>query len=31
VINKLYELTEFLHDIAPIPAFTKPFAHKISL
>ncbi len=31
VINKLYELTEFLHDVAPIPAFTKPFAHKISL
>ena len=31
VIDKLYELTEFLHDVAPIPAFTKPFAHKISL
>lgn len=31
VIDKLYELTEFLHDIAPISAFNKPFSHKISL
>ncbi|GIU02950.1 (Fe-S)-binding protein [Shewanella algidipiscicola] len=31
VINKLYELTEFLHDVAPISAFNKPFNHKISL
>ncbi|PKG59185.1 (Fe-S)-binding protein [Shewanella sp. Choline-02u-19] len=31
VIAKLYELTEFLHDVAPIPAFSKSFPHKISL
>ncbi|WP_394147401.1 (Fe-S)-binding protein [Shewanella atlantica] len=31
VIDKLYELTEFLHDVSPIPVFKKPFAHKISL
>lgn len=31
VIAKLYELTEFLHDIAPIAEFKKPYPHKISL
>ncbi len=31
VIAKLYELTEFLHDVAPIPAFSKTFPHRISL
>ena len=31
VIAKLYELTEFLHDVAPIPAFSKAFSHRISL
>jgi len=31
VIDKLYELTEFLHDIAPIEKFSKTFAYKISL
>lgn len=31
VINKLYELTEFLHDIAPIEHFARPINKKISL
>ncbi|MGX9462326.1 (Fe-S)-binding protein [Shewanella sp. A14] len=31
VINKLYELTEFLHDVAPIKSFTRPIAAKISI
>ncbi|MGI2260134.1 (Fe-S)-binding protein [Shewanella sp. GXUN23E] len=31
VIAKLYELTEFLHDVAPIAQFTKAFPHRISL
>ncbi|MDD8058282.1 MULTISPECIES: (Fe-S)-binding protein [Shewanella] len=31
VINKLYELTEFLHDIAPIDRFARPINKKISL
>ncbi|MBB1317012.1 (Fe-S)-binding protein [Shewanella sp. SR43-4] len=31
VINKLYELTEFLHDVAPIKSFKRPVAAKISL
>ncbi|UAL41580.1 (Fe-S)-binding protein [Shewanella inventionis] len=31
VINKLYELTEFLHDIAPIEGFARPINKKISL
>ncbi|RPA59172.1 (Fe-S)-binding protein [Shewanella frigidimarina] len=31
VISKLYELTEFLHDIAPIKAFARPVAAKISM
>ncbi|BDM65240.1 hypothetical protein NFHSH190041_26920 [Shewanella sp. NFH-SH190041] len=31
VIDKLYELTEFLHDVAPIAEFKKPFPHKVSL
>ncbi|MDO6678476.1 MULTISPECIES: (Fe-S)-binding protein [unclassified Shewanella] len=31
VISKLYELTEFLHDIAPIKQFSKPLNTKVSL
>ncbi|QSX32803.1 (Fe-S)-binding protein [Shewanella avicenniae] len=31
VINKLYELTEFLHDVAPVEQFTRPFPHKVSM
>ena len=31
ISNKLYELTEFLNDIAPIAAFSKTFPHHISL
>lgn len=33
VINKLYELTEFLHDVAPIDPslFKRPFNHKVSI
>ena len=31
VINKLYELTEFLHDVAPVEAFTRAFPHKVSM
>ncbi|MGL4476205.1 MAG: (Fe-S)-binding protein [Shewanella sp.] len=31
VIDKLYELTEFLHDVAPIKQFARPYPHKISL
>lgn len=31
VIDKLYELTEFLHDIAPIASFKHKFEHTISL
>ncbi len=31
VIDKLYELTEFLHDVSPIQTFSKPFPHKVSL
>jgi L-lactate dehydrogenase complex protein LldE len=31
VISKLYELTEFLHDIAPIKAFARPVVAKISM
>lgn len=31
VIAKLYELTEFLHDVAPIPRFKYPFNHTVSL
>ncbi|MBR9726719.1 (Fe-S)-binding protein [Shewanella intestini] len=31
VIDKLYELTEFLHDIAPIKQFNHPVPSKVSL
>lgn len=31
VINKLYELTEFLHDIAPVGEFTRPLAYRVSM
>ncbi|MDF0532878.1 (Fe-S)-binding protein [Shewanella yunxiaonensis] len=31
VIDKLYELTEFLHDVAPVASFPRPFPHKVSL
>ncbi|MBO2560280.1 (Fe-S)-binding protein [Shewanella algae] len=31
VIAKLYELTEFLHDVAPVESFPKAFPHKVSL
>ncbi|MGZ9898234.1 (Fe-S)-binding protein [Shewanella gaetbuli] len=31
VINKLYELTEFLHDVCPIASFKKPLDFTISL
>ncbi|NKF50176.1 (Fe-S)-binding protein [Shewanella sp. WXL01] len=31
VIRKLYELTEFLHDVAPIASFNKAINSKVSL
>ncbi|MCH4295509.1 (Fe-S)-binding protein [Shewanella sp. 3B26] len=31
VIDKLFELTEFLHDVAPVTTFSRPLNKKLSL